>query len=134
MLEQLLTDLIAALNANTAALKGAAVAPATVTEPEKPKKPKKAEAAPAAVEPAPAAEPTPQAEPEKPSAATTAEVEIVNPTIEDLRAVGGKLVAAGRGDDLKAVLAEFGANKLSAVPADKFPEALAKLTAKLNAK
>jgi hypothetical protein len=63
-----------------------------------------------------------------------APVEIVNPTIEDLRAVGGKLVAAGRGEDLKAVLAEFNVVKMSAVPADKYSEVLAKLTTKLNAK
>lgn len=131
MIENLIIELIAALNANTAALKGAAsnTPAAAPAEQKKPRKAKETEAAPAEAS-KPAEPPTPAPEPAK----AVTPLEVVNPTIEDLRAVGGKLVAAGRGEELKAVLAEYNATKLSAVPADKFPEVHANLTAKLNAK
>ena len=47
-------------------------------------------------------------------------------TLEQVRAKLAELTRAGKREQVKALLNEFGANKLSDVPADKYAELMAK--------
>jgi hypothetical protein len=111
-LEQSIEHLASALELIASKL-GAAV-PATPAETPTPKT-KKVSAAPAlAPEPAPVV------------SATTV-------TIEQVRAVGQKVVAAGKQAEMKAIFVAAGAEKLSLIAADKYPEVLKSLEKLLTA-
>lgn len=104
---QLLTDLVAALNANTAALKGA-----------KPAKPGKGDTAPA--------------EEKKPDTAT-----VTHPTVQDIRdAAKALLDATGNNDGglFAKLCTEYGVKKISEVADDKRAEVIAKIKAAVPAK
>ena len=90
-------------------------APAPEVPPAKVEKP----AAPAKAEKpaAPAKAEKPAAPADKPSGAS----------LEELRALGMKLISASRSAELKTVVASFGATSISTLPADKYEEAKTKL-------
>lgn len=105
MIEEKIDALIAALNANTAALSGAkSEAPAA----KKTEKPAKVEKTP---------------EPPQPT----------GPSMNDLRALAQKLVDAGRIQDVKDANKAIGVGKVSECPADKLAELHAKLNAAVDA-
>jgi hypothetical protein len=67
-----------------------------------------------------AAEPS---EPEAPAASTASSPEPV--TLEEVRAVLAKLSQGGKGAEVKALISQFGAAKLTEIPADKYSDVLA---------
>lgn len=91
-------------------------------------------AAPAATEEA-APAPAPKAEKKsaKPEAAAPAAAAPTDTaakvTIEQLRAVGTQLISAGKAEKMKALLAEYKVEKLSALPETAYVDVLAKLQA-----
>lgn len=110
MIEEKIDQLIAALNANTAALAGSAAKPPKA---EKPKtEEKKSETA--------------KVEEKKPDAP-------VGPTMTDLRALAQQLVDAGRVSDVKDANKALGFAKVSECPPDKFTELHTKLKAAVDA-
>lgn len=111
MIEEKIDQLIAALNANTAALAGSA---AKAEEPKATKTP----------DPKPVATPTP---------APAAETTPTGPTMTDLRALAQQLVDAGRVSDVKDANKALGFAKVSECPPDKFAELHTKLKAAVDA-
>lgn len=117
MIEQSIERLAAAVELLASKL-GAAVpaAPAVQaievvppTEPKKAKKEKPVEAAPAPVA-------------DKPAPAPTTDKPAPLVTIEDLRLLGQKCIAAGKREEMKAIVAKTGAEKLSAIDPANYSE------------
>lgn len=144
-IEVLVTNLIAALEANTAALKGGkpvttAAAPAAPVKkaapaPVEDEEPSADDDAPPA--PAPKAKKvTPPAEKKAPKAAEPEaedEGDLLGgdeaPAIDlkALREAGMKVIKAGKSSELKAILEKYSVESLSALPEDKFGEVHAKI-------
>lgn len=147
-IEVLVTNLIAALEANTAALKGGKPVNTAAAAPVAPVK----KAAPAPVEeeepaadddappaPAPKAKKEAPAKVEKKPAPKAAEPEAEAeddllggeeaPAIDlkTLREAGMKVIKAGKSSELKAILEKYSVESLSALPEDKFGEVHAKI-------
>ena len=104
---------------------------AEVKEPvaEAPKRTRKA-AAPAPVSASVAGEPevpnetaAAPSEPEAPAASTASSPAPV--TLEEVRAVLAQLSQAGKANEVKGLIAKFGAAKLTEIPADKYSDVLA---------
>jgi len=120
-------DTVASIQSDLAKLLSARIT-AEPTTVEKPVAAPKAEK-PAAVEKPVAEKP---AAVEKPVAAPKAEkpAAVEKPSgasLEDLRALGMKLISASRSAELKTVVTSFGATSISTLPADKYEEAKTKL-------
>ena len=128
-IENTLTDLIAALNANTEALKAAGTAaPAAAPATRAPRGSKTA--APAAAEPTPAATPEPAAATPAPAAAPAAK----GPTANDLKKfvkdertrladVSGEAVKKHKEESAR-ILKSFGLTDFTSIPDDKVAEML----------
>lgn len=129
-LEERMAELTAALNANTAALTGGA-APAKVGRPAKAVVPAAASVAPAVVA-APAAPVAPPAAARQPTADTSAPVSPaqIKAAGDDLTVLANEL---GARDKAVAILAEFGVQKMTAMPPANIPEFHARVKAAIAA-
>lgn len=132
-LESVLADLVVALNANTAALKGAAVttmtvsasegAAVTVTPTEEVKKTRKTKETPAAA-------PVPEVKQEP---AAPAPAPVVYPTVNDVRSAAQALLDANENKDdglFAQINAKYGTKKISESPEAVRAEVIAQIKAK----
>lgn len=96
-------------------------APAAVTEPA-PETKSVTESAPAEAD-VPNESAAAPSEPEAPAASTASSPAPV--TLEDVRGVLAKLSQGGKANEVKGLIAKFGAAKLTEIPADKYSDVLA---------
>ncbi len=120
-------ELIEAMNRLADALQAGQVKPAAVeeviekleTEATKPSKPSKPKADKPAPEPVQEVKEEPAAEP----------VADVNITLDDIRIKLGNLSQAGKQDEVKKLIAAFGATRLSEISTDKYADLMAEAEA-----